>query len=168
MCILLILPLFDYWIDRQWITTGKYERKTFADKTRLLFVLFSRWIWRMYIWKHLSHSTVNLSIQFNQIISDKKSPLGQNAAREFFLWAIFLDRFELAKYLCSKTWVIFSFNIHFSYITVLNIYFYIRIKLRLLWLPHEYIDTRLQLHFIRRQNNIMRIMPGQFKHIMTI
>jgi hypothetical protein len=36
---------------------------------------------------------------------DKNLPLGQNAAREFFLWAIFMDRFELAKYLCSKTWV---------------------------------------------------------------
>ncbi|CAF0941798.1 unnamed protein product [Adineta steineri] len=40
----------------------------------------------------------------NQITSDKNKPLGQNAVREFFLWAIFVDRFELAKYLCSKTW----------------------------------------------------------------
>jgi hypothetical protein len=38
---------------------------------------------------------------------DKNATLGKNAAREFFLWAIFLDRFELAKYLCSKTWVTF-------------------------------------------------------------
>ncbi len=42
---------------------------------------------------------------------DKNSPLGQNAACELFLWAIFLDRFELAKYLCSKTWVKCTFNI---------------------------------------------------------
>jgi hypothetical protein len=50
---------------------------------------------------------MNLSMQFKQITMDKKLPLGQNAAREFFLWAIFVDRFELAKYLCSKTWVTF-------------------------------------------------------------
>ena len=31
--------------------------------------------------------------------------LGQNARRELFLWAIFVERFDLAKYLCSKTWV---------------------------------------------------------------
>lgn len=41
------------------------------------------------------------------MIMDKNAPLGANARREFFLWAIFLDRFELGKYLCSKTWVIF-------------------------------------------------------------
>ncbi|CAF0772753.1 unnamed protein product [Adineta ricciae] len=39
-----------------------------------------------------------------RISSNKNQPLGQNATREFFLWAIFVDRFELAKYLCSKTW----------------------------------------------------------------
>ncbi|CAF1166712.1 unnamed protein product [Adineta ricciae] len=30
--------------------------------------------------------------------------LGKSASRDLFLWAIFLDRFELATYLCSKTW----------------------------------------------------------------
>ncbi|UJR12701.1 hypothetical protein I4U23_016875 [Adineta vaga] len=30
--------------------------------------------------------------------------LGKGASRDLFLWAIFLDRFELATYLCSKTW----------------------------------------------------------------
>ena len=43
------------------------------------------------------------------MIVDKNAPLGAHARREFFLWAIFLDRFELGKYLCSKTWVIFPF-----------------------------------------------------------
>ncbi|UJR11714.1 hypothetical protein I4U23_015895 [Adineta vaga] len=42
--------------------------------------------------------------EFYRTPIDKKRALGQNATREFFLWAIFLDRFELAKYLCSKTW----------------------------------------------------------------
>ncbi|CAF0814171.1 unnamed protein product [Adineta steineri] len=42
--------------------------------------------------------------QTNGIILNKDQPLGQNARREFFLWAIFLDRYELARYLCSKTW----------------------------------------------------------------
>ena len=41
----------------------------------------------------------------NQFSLNKNAPLGENAARELFLWAIFLDRFDLAKYLCSKTWV---------------------------------------------------------------
>ncbi|CAF1027358.1 unnamed protein product [Adineta ricciae] len=40
----------------------------------------------------------------NKANLNKNTPLGQNAARELFLWAIFLDRFQLAKYLCSKTW----------------------------------------------------------------
>jgi hypothetical protein len=31
--------------------------------------------------------------------------LGNNAPRHLFFWAIFHDRFELATYLCSKTWV---------------------------------------------------------------
>jgi hypothetical protein len=30
--------------------------------------------------------------------------LGKNAPRDLFFWAVFLDRFELATYLCSKTW----------------------------------------------------------------
>jgi len=34
--------------------------------------------------------------------------LGQNAPRDLFFWALFLDRFELATYLCSKTWVKFK------------------------------------------------------------
>lgn len=36
--------------------------------------------------------------------------LGRDARRELFLWAIFHDRFNLAKYLCSKTWVRFPFS----------------------------------------------------------
>lgn len=44
----------------------------------------------------------------NKIVSDKYYPLGQNARRELYLWAIFVGRFELGKYLCSKTWVNFS------------------------------------------------------------
>jgi hypothetical protein len=30
--------------------------------------------------------------------------LGKNAPRDLFFCAVFLDRFELATYLCSKTW----------------------------------------------------------------
>ncbi len=37
-------------------------------------------------------------------------PLGQNARRELFLWAIFIGRFDLGRYLCSKTWVRFLFE----------------------------------------------------------
>ncbi|CAF1309475.1 unnamed protein product [Adineta steineri] len=40
----------------------------------------------------------------SRLASDKNLPLGQNATREFFLWAIFVDRFDLSTYLCSKTW----------------------------------------------------------------
>ncbi|CAF3036069.1 unnamed protein product [Rotaria socialis] len=32
------------------------------------------------------------------------TPLGKRARQDLFLWAVFLDRFELATYLCSKTW----------------------------------------------------------------
>ncbi|CAM4753000.1 unnamed protein product [Rotaria magnacalcarata] len=35
---------------------------------------------------------------------DTSLPLGKNSIRELFLWAVFHDRFDLAKYLCSKTW----------------------------------------------------------------
>ncbi|CAF0797093.1 unnamed protein product [Didymodactylos carnosus] len=35
---------------------------------------------------------------------DQEQQLGQNAPRDLFLWAVFSNRFELAKYLCSKTW----------------------------------------------------------------
>ncbi len=38
---------------------------------------------------------------------DKNSPLGEYASRELFFWAIFLNRFDFAIYLCSKTWVRF-------------------------------------------------------------
>jgi hypothetical protein len=43
--------------------------------------------------------------------SNKNNSLGQNARRELYLWAIFVDRFDLARYLCSKTWVRFLKNI---------------------------------------------------------
>lgn len=33
--------------------------------------------------------------------------LGKYASGELFFWAIFLDRFDLATYFCSKTWVRF-------------------------------------------------------------
>jgi hypothetical protein len=36
---------------------------------------------------------------------DDNIPIGKDALRDLFLWAVFLDRFELATYLCSKTWV---------------------------------------------------------------
>jgi hypothetical protein len=40
------------------------------------------------------------------MIQNNDNPLlGQNAPRDLFFWALFLDRFELATYLCSKTWV---------------------------------------------------------------
>ncbi|CAF3362365.1 unnamed protein product [Rotaria sp. Silwood1] len=35
--------------------------------------------------------------------SKDDQPLGKSAPQELFLWAVFLDRFELATYLCSKT-----------------------------------------------------------------
>ena len=44
----------------------------------------------------------------NKMSSNLSSPLGQNARRELFLWAIFVGRFHLARYLCSKTWVGYS------------------------------------------------------------
>ncbi len=37
-------------------------------------------------------------------VLDENELLGKNAPRDLFFWAIFLDRFQLATYLCSKTW----------------------------------------------------------------
>ncbi|CAF1262466.1 unnamed protein product [Adineta steineri] len=39
-----------------------------------------------------------------EVYNDKNVPLGDHALRDLFFWAIFLDRFDLALYLCSKTW----------------------------------------------------------------
>ncbi|CAF5086201.1 unnamed protein product [Rotaria sp. Silwood1] len=39
------------------------------------------------------------------LLLDDNVSLGKRAPQELFLWAIFLNRFELATYLCSKTWV---------------------------------------------------------------
>jgi hypothetical protein len=49
---------------------------------------------------------MNMSDKMSSINDDYK--LGKNAPRDLFLWAVFLDRFELATYLCSKTWVKFK------------------------------------------------------------
>ncbi|CAF1207939.1 unnamed protein product [Rotaria sp. Silwood1] len=38
------------------------------------------------------------------LLLDDNVSLGKRAPQELFLWAIFLNRFELATYLCSKTW----------------------------------------------------------------
>jgi hypothetical protein len=51
----------------------------------------------------------------NKMSLDKNHPLGQNARRELYLWAIFVDRFDLARYLCSKTWVRFFEEYSFIY-----------------------------------------------------
>jgi hypothetical protein len=40
------------------------------------------------------------------MIESDSDLLGKNAPRDLFFWALFLDRFELAIYLCSKAWVI--------------------------------------------------------------
>jgi hypothetical protein len=61
----------------------------------------------------------------NKISSDKHNPLGQNARRELYLWAIFVGRFDLARYLCSKTWVRF----YGIFIYLFFDYLKIRIKL---------------------------------------
>ena len=47
--------------------------------------------------------------------SDAYSSLGQDARRELYLWAIFVGRFELGKYLCSKTWVRLSHSKYLSF-----------------------------------------------------
>ncbi|CAF1368298.1 unnamed protein product [Rotaria sordida] len=51
------------------------------------------------------HSTI-YDTDKNKIFSklDDDKPLGKSAPQELFLWAVFLDRYELATYLCSKTW----------------------------------------------------------------
>ncbi len=52
---------------------------------------------------------MNMSNKMSSI--DDTYKLGKDAPRDLFLWALFLDRPELATYLCSKTWVRFqSFN----------------------------------------------------------
>jgi len=43
--------------------------------------------------------------QINAFMANKHDALGENARRELFLWSIFVGRFDLARYLCSKTWV---------------------------------------------------------------
>ncbi|CAF4937544.1 unnamed protein product, partial [Rotaria sp. Silwood1] len=40
----------------------------------------------------------------NLLLLDDNMPLGKGGPQELFLWALFLNRFELATYLCSKTW----------------------------------------------------------------
>ncbi|CAF1599127.1 unnamed protein product [Adineta ricciae] len=40
----------------------------------------------------------------NRIPSKDEDLLGSNAPRDLFLWAVALDRVDLATYLCSKTW----------------------------------------------------------------
>ncbi|CAF4941330.1 unnamed protein product, partial [Rotaria sp. Silwood1] len=39
-----------------------------------------------------------------KIYNETNIPLGDHAIRDLFIWAIFLDRFDFALYLCSKTW----------------------------------------------------------------
>lgn len=90
---------------------------------------------------------------------EKNVSLGAQARREFFLWAIFLDRFELAKYLCSKTWVRFSPNaICFSS----EILF--RINLLPVWLLLASIGKLQLWPFIRKAKKTTKIMPGQCRH----
>ncbi|CAF4934917.1 unnamed protein product [Rotaria sp. Silwood1] len=40
----------------------------------------------------------------NLLLLDDNMSLGKGGPQELFLWALFLNRFELATYLCSKTW----------------------------------------------------------------
>ncbi|CAF4070734.1 unnamed protein product, partial [Rotaria sordida] len=40
----------------------------------------------------------------NLLLLDDNMSLGKDAPQELFLWALFLNRLELATYLCSKTW----------------------------------------------------------------
>ncbi|CAF0835257.1 unnamed protein product [Adineta steineri] len=50
--------------------------------------------------RNIGHMNMN-----NNITSlNETQPLGEDAPRDLFLWAVFLNRFELATYLCSKTW----------------------------------------------------------------
>ncbi|CAF1605995.1 unnamed protein product [Adineta ricciae] len=46
----------------------------------------------------------NKQLDNDKVSSDAYLSLGQDARRELYLWAIFIGRFELGKYLCSKTW----------------------------------------------------------------
>ncbi|CAF4050025.1 unnamed protein product [Rotaria sordida] len=46
----------------------------------------------------------NTSKNNNLLLLDDNMPLGKGAPQELFFWALFLNRLELATYLCSKTW----------------------------------------------------------------
>ncbi|CAF3929782.1 unnamed protein product [Rotaria sp. Silwood2] len=50
--------------------------------------------------------SIKYDVNKNKSLLESKGnqPLGKSAPQELFLWAVFLDRFELATYLCSKTW----------------------------------------------------------------
>ncbi|CAF3508465.1 unnamed protein product [Rotaria sordida] len=51
---------------------------------------------------HLIIYNTNKHNKFSRL--DDNIPLGKGAPQDLFLWAVFLNRFELATYLCSKTW----------------------------------------------------------------
>ncbi|CAF1071818.1 unnamed protein product [Rotaria sordida] len=51
---------------------------------------------------HLIIYNTNKNNKFSRL--DDNIPLGKGAPQNLFLWAVFLNRFELATYLCSKTW----------------------------------------------------------------
>ncbi|CAF1118720.1 unnamed protein product [Rotaria sordida] len=51
---------------------------------------------------HLIIYNTNKNNKFSRL--DDNIPLGKGAPQDLFLWAVFLNRFELATYLCSKTW----------------------------------------------------------------
>ncbi|CAF1117491.1 unnamed protein product [Rotaria sordida] len=55
---------------------------------------------------HLIIYNKNKNNKFSRL--DDNIPLGKGAPPDLFLWAVFLNRFELATYLCSKTWIIQS------------------------------------------------------------
>ncbi|CAF4288157.1 unnamed protein product, partial [Rotaria sp. Silwood2] len=51
---------------------------------------------------HLILNNANTNNKLSPL--DDNISLGKGAPQDLFLWAVFLDRFELATYLCSKTW----------------------------------------------------------------
>ena len=89
-------------VDRHSIRTKKEFYKDYFGslfvRTKPIYLLFYK--------KYFFQRKVGLS--YNLPVLNDSGTLGKDAPRDLFFWALFLNRFQLATYLCSKNWVRFQ------------------------------------------------------------